>query len=227
MIRVFSFAQASTQSMASRGLASFMPTGRAADPNVHGGETEVSETMTQGIDTEQGDYSSNQTDPKPTMTDKTYVPPNPPNPSSPKLESIPLNKPVDPVFQQKRHHSASHKAPIEDVSCAGMDGSPWPEDKTDMRRQRKAQEEDDKEYFKHHKASPLSEIEVADTRKPITRATDGYFGDERVISWRPEQIDTAEESLLRAAKMWRESATRGVPDWPHSRRLRELRGEDW
>lgn len=87
------------------------------------------------------------------------------------------------------------------------------------------------EYFKHHKASPLSEIEVADTRKPITRATDGtaggYFGGDSVITWRPEQFDTAEESLLRATKMWKESAARGVPEWPHSRRLRELRGEDW
>ncbi|XWS76618.1 hypothetical protein CRYUN_Cryun01aG0192300 [Craigia yunnanensis] len=32
---------------------------------------------------------------------------------------------------------------------------------------------DNKEYYRHRNASPLSEIKVADTRKPTTRATDG------------------------------------------------------
>lgn len=61
----------------------------------------------------------------------------------------------------------------------------------DWRRQQK--EQDDKEYFSHHKASPLSEIEVADSRKPLTKVmygtADGYeVGDtDELILFRPEQ----------------------------------------
>ena len=74
---------------------------------------------------------------------------------------------------------------------------------------------------------------MVDTRKPITRASDGtadsnneYFGDE-VILWREEQLDTAEEALRRAMEIWKQSAVRGDPDSPHGRVLRALRGEDW
>jgi len=40
-------------------------------------------------------------------------------------------------------------------------------------------------------------------------------------------METAEETLMRAAEMWRERAMRGDPDAPHSRVLRALRGEDF
>ncbi|KAJ9543181.1 hypothetical protein OSB04_022888 [Centaurea solstitialis] len=153
--------------------------------------------------------------------------------SSSKLETPGVNTPFDPHHQQKRTNSNSNSNPTKDdlssCTCAGLDGSPWPEE-TDERKKEQDQE-DDKHYFEHHKASPLSEIEIVDTRKPLTRVTDGtaggYFGDEPTITWRPEQLETAEESLLRATRMFKEAAARGVPDWPHSRRLRQLRKEDW
>uniref|UniRef100_A0A2N9HFW3 Uncharacterized protein n=1 Tax=Fagus sylvatica TaxID=28930 RepID=A0A2N9HFW3_FAGSY len=116
---------------------------------------------------------------------------------------------------------------LEEVSCAGLDGTPWPEDNEQEQSDRERQVEDDKEYYKHRKASPLSEIEVADTRKPITRETDalGYGVDIEAIGWRPEQLDTAEEALRRAIEIFRQNAMRGDPDAPHSRVLREVRGE--
>ena len=119
------------------------------------------------------------------------------------------------------------------MSCAGLDGSPWPNDEgREWRKERAEQEEDDKEYFKHHKASPLSEIKLVDTRKPIRRATDGTATDDYdarrdVIRWRPEQLDTAEEALRRAAEIFKQNAMRGDPDAPHSRVLMDLRGEDF
>ncbi|CAK9185808.1 unnamed protein product [Ilex paraguariensis] len=134
-----------------------------------------------------------------------------------------------PTNTQQAHWNSTGATttPVEDISCAGLDGTPWPED---IRKQ----EEDDKEYFKHHKASPLSAVEVVDTRKPITRATDGTvesygIGEAGggVIRWRPEQLDTAEEALRRAVEIWRQNVMRGDPDSPHGRVLRLLRGEKW
>nr|XP_043611520.1 uncharacterized protein LOC122583156 [Erigeron canadensis] len=194
-------------------------------------KAEGDDAMTQGVDTE-GETANPKLDKNenitPTKEDDHYMRPKtvPPNLSSPKLQNPGVSTPVDPHFQQKRTKSTS---PALEISCAGLDGSPWPEDNKDS--DRKEQEEDDKEFFKHHKASPLSEIEIGETRKPLERVmqgtADGYFGDEKVLTWKPEQLDTAEQSLLRATQMFREAAARGVPDWPHSRRLRELRGEDW
>lgn len=106
------------------------------------------------------------------------------------------------------------------MECVGLDGSPWPE--------KGVEDDDSEEYFMHRKASPLSEIEVADTRKPISRATDGYAeGGGNVVLFSDEQRDSAEDSLRRAAEMWREAAVRGDPDSPHGRVLRALRGENW
>ncbi|XP_020231767.1 uncharacterized protein LOC109812253 [Cajanus cajan] len=137
---------------------------------------------------------------------------------SQKLESAGVNQRLEPSIQQKREHGT---VGLEEVSCAGLDGTPWPEEKG---------REENKEYYKHHKASPLSEIEFVDSRKPISRASDktvdsGRGGD--VIGWLPEQLESAEETLLRAAEMWRQNAMRGDPDAPHSRVLRALRGEDF
>lgn len=147
-----------------------------------------------------------------------------------------MNHPVDPTLQQKR--SATNQAGsslIDDVSCAGIDGSPWPREEEEKQWSREEQQEEEREYYKHHKASPLSEIKMADTRKPITRATDGtadsyedeYGRGRDVVGWLPEQLDTAEEALRRAAEIFKQNAVRGIPEYPHSRVLRSLRGEDF
>ena len=79
--------------------------------------------------------------------------------------------------------------------------------------------EEDREYYRTHKPSPLAEVEFADTRKPITRATDSGAAD--VLHGRMVQ-DTADDSLARAEAMFREAASRGNPEWPHSRALAEM-----
>ncbi|GKU86928.1 hypothetical protein SLEP1_g1391 [Rubroshorea leprosula] len=159
------------------------------------------------------------------------VQPKAPLTSSPRLESTEVNHPSGHNLQQKRT-AGSSVAPLEEVSCVGLDGSPWPKDKKEEQKSEREQTLDDREYYKHHKASPLSEIEVADTRKAITQATDGtaadpsvYGGGRDVMEWRPEQLDTAEEALKRAALIWKQNAMRGDPDSPHGSVLRELRGE--
>jgi len=125
---------------------------------------------------------------------------------------------------------------LDDVSCTGLDGSPWPDDAEGQKAQKRAQEADNKEYFQHHKASPLSELEFVDSRKPITQATShggdapavSYFsGDAGVIVWRPEQLESAEETMLKAVELWMWNKMRGDPDSPHGRILRQLRGEWW
>lgn len=186
--------------------------------------------VTEAIQDEKRRHSQEQ---GPTTKDnEPYVPPKSPFESTSKLESSGVGPRTDPIAQQKRRNSA-FPAQIGDVSCVGIDGSPWPDDEkeTDRKEQREEQLEDDREYFKHHKASPLSEIEVADTRKPISRATDGTGQKESVgggaMVWRAEQLDTAEESLRRAVEIFRWNAMRGDPDSPHGRVLRELRGEYW
>ena len=152
------------------------------------------------------------------------MPPKPPYAASPRLETTGVNRPLDPITQQKRSIST-------DAICAGVDGTPLPNNEEGEQRRREVEEEDYRAYYSHHKASPLSEIEVVDTRKPITRATDGTYGDHEgdkvVIGWFPEQLDTAEEALQRANEIWKQSAMRGDPDSPQSRVLRALRGDYW
>ncbi|CAL0311121.1 unnamed protein product [Lupinus luteus] len=140
-----------------------------------------------------------------------------------KIKSTGVNQRLEPNLQQKRNEGTTS---LENVSCAGLDGTPWPNDKDKEHRIQEEQIEENKEYYKHHKASPLSEIEIADTRKPITRATDEAPSAD-VIGWLPEQLDTAEEALRRGTEIWRENAMRGDPDAPHSRVLRTLRGEEF
>ncbi|KAM7501184.1 hypothetical protein LguiB_000088 [Lonicera macranthoides] len=203
-----------------RGFAS-ASTGRTADPPVHSGPI---------YDIEAGGAKKSDLAQEETEHKQRLVPPKLPHASSPRLEHTAVNHPVEPTTQQKRRKSSRNV--IEEVSCAGLDGSPWPEEDkdNDMEKQRGEHEEDDKEYFKDHKASPLSMIELADTRKPLQKAMDrtpySGFADygERVVVWRPEQIDTAEEALLRAARIWKERAMSGDPDFPPSRVLRELKG---
>ncbi|GAA0138505.1 hypothetical protein LIER_00240 [Lithospermum erythrorhizon] len=190
------------RSLASSGGAE----GRTADPNVHATDPEDTYPEERPLGT-------------PTKEQhpiNPFVPPSPPHSPSPKLESNAINPPIDPINQQRRRVFS-----LKDVSCVGVDGTPWPEDEMDRRRQIDERVEDDREYYEDHKASPLAEIEVA-------RATDGgYFGGDGVVLFRPEQLDTAEDSLTRARMMFLENATRGDPHSPHGRLLRALRGQYW
>ncbi|KAM3326425.1 hypothetical protein P3S67_001551 [Capsicum chacoense] len=205
--------------------------GRTADPALHSGPLE-------GDDLEESvkfaENERNQPNIKPGKDSDTFVPPKSPLGSSQKIESTGVHQPIDPLTQQKRQKSsnATSDTSFKDINCAGMDGTPWPDEAKD----KGAQFEDDKEYFKHHKPSPLAEMEMADTRKPITQATDAPAPDGiplypapdgGVMVWRPEQLDTAEEALLRAVEIWKQNAMRGDPDSPQGRILRKLRGEYW
>ncbi|CAN6176640.1 unnamed protein product [Urochloa humidicola] len=84
--------------------------------------------------------------------------------------------------------------------------------------------EEDREYYRTHKPSPLAELEFADTRKPITRATGGGGASDRYAADVPARVveDTVDDSLARAEAMFREAASRGNPEWPHSRALAEM-----
>lgn len=204
-------------------------TGRTADPAVHSVEPEEV-GATEAIRDEKLRHLP---DNKPSIENDTYIPPKSPIESSPKLEHQAVGPRKEPITQQKRRSSNSAATlPLDDVSCAGVDGSPWPAEnrKDDGRQQMDDDVDDDREYFKHSKASPLSEIEFADTRKPITRETDGgtqsgfsigYERDE-VVMWIPEQLDTAEDSLCRAAQIFRQNAAEGDPYSPHGRVLRAI-----
>ncbi|KAK9280873.1 hypothetical protein L1049_003764 [Liquidambar formosana] len=210
-----------------RGHASGSSTGRTADLAIHSGDLE-------GIDAEEAAKAGMlPTEHKPNKETEPLVPPKFPISPFPHLESTGVNQPLDPIVQQKRRQNTTTPpaaAAPQDVPCVGVDGTPLPRDKHEW--QKEGDYDDDKEYFKHHKASPLSEMEVVDTRKPITQATDCPLGDSDVhnivvIGWRPEQLDTAEEALRRACEIWRRNAMRGDPDSPHGRILRALRGEYW
>lgn len=140
--------------------------------------------------------------------------------SSSTLESSGVHNPSDPTFlQHRKNHQLHEESPVkvENLGCsAGVEPPPCRDDDDD----------DDREYYLRHKASPLAEIEMADTRKPITRATDGSSDQKRNVSgWLPEQVLTAEETMMRTAEMWRRNAMRGDPDSPHGRVLRAMRRE--
>lgn len=183
----------------------------------------------QGTNT--GESSTNtkfaETDRIPNKEAENLKSPKSPCEPSTKLKSTGVNQRLDPNIQQKRNKGS---VALEEVSCVGLDGSPWPQEKNKEENIREEQREDNREYYEHHKASPLSELEFADTRKPVSRTMHGTAdsgkGGEATGSL-PEQLETAEETLMRAAELWRQAATRGDPDAPHSRVLRALRGEDF
>lgn len=162
--------------------------------------------------------------PRSGLEEQPLNPPKSPRATAHKLESTPVGRPSEPNFQQKRRRSTKASPPsLDSASCVSLD-----EGEEEERRRRQNETESDKEYYAHHKASPLSEIEFADTRKPITQATDGtaYAAGKDVIGWLPEQLDTAEEALQRATMIFKRNAERGDPEtFPHSRILREMRGE--
>ncbi|CAH2039091.1 unnamed protein product [Thlaspi arvense] len=215
--------------------------GRTADPELHSGNRGADPAIyprdPEGMD----DVANPKTaaeeiveeTPRPSLEAQPLIPPKSPRATAHKLESTPVGHPSEPNFQQKRRKSAtaSPQPPsLDSVSCVGLDGSPWPRDEGEAEEQRRREDEteSDKEFYAHHKASPLAEIEFADTRKPITQATDGtaYAAGKDVIGWLPEQLDTAEESLKRATMIFKRNAERGDPEtFRHSRILREMRGE--
>ncbi|CAM0907688.1 unnamed protein product [Alopecurus aequalis] len=141
-------------------------------------------------------------------TTKERVPPFSP---SGKLGSQELADPAEgSTFTQKRRWSS---AP------AGSDplGDATPGDEEAAARKVR---EEDREYYRTRKPSPLAEVEFADTRKPITRATDGGAEDRMEHDVAGTVVeDTADASLARAEAMFREAASRGNPAWPHSRAL--------
>ncbi|KAF0907644.1 hypothetical protein E2562_020422 [Oryza meyeriana var. granulata] len=115
-------------------------------------------------------------------------------------------------FTQKRRWSSGGRADSREEATPGDDEAAG----------RKVREED-REYYRTHKPSPIAEVEFADTRKPITRATDGGGGVDRFsdVPGRMEE-DTVDDSLARAEAIFREAASRGNPEWPHSRALAEM-----
>ncbi|KAF6999403.1 hypothetical protein CFC21_015438 [Triticum aestivum] len=137
----------------------------------------------------------------------------PPFTPSGKLGSQELADPAaGSTFTQKRRWSSNSKP-------AGSDplGDATPGDEEAAARKVR---EEDREYYRTHKPSALAEVEFADTRKPVTRATDGGAED-RLEQDVPGTMveDTADASLARAEAMFREAASRGNPAWPHSRAL--------
>ncbi|KAA0046673.1 uncharacterized protein E5676_scaffold411G001470 [Cucumis melo var. makuwa] len=221
-----------------------LTTGRTADPSVHAndddendpsvlsGEPERSQDNLEP-DNAKANYEGRD-DPKQGGSNGPFGPSKAQHASSPRLETTVVGQASKPITQQKRAHSVA----IDDVSCIGVYGGPLEEGKesrtTEMKDKEEEEEEeeieDNRDYYKHHKASPLAEIEFVDTRKPITRATDGTadYGDGKtVIGWLPEQVDTVDDSLRRATEIWKQNAMRGDPDAPQSRVLRALRGEDF
>ncbi|KAE8646360.1 uncharacterized protein LOC105436175 [Cucumis sativus] len=221
------------QSLRRGGLT--LTTSRTADPSLHAndddddndpavlsGEPERSQDNLEP-DNAKANYDRRD-DPKQGDSKGPFGKPTAQHASSPRLETTVVGQASKPITQQKRAHS------IDDVSCIGVYGGPLEQGKENRTTEMKEEEEDNRDYYKHHKASPLAEIEFADTRKPITRATDGtaYDGESgTVIGWLPEQVDTVDDSLRRATEIWKQNAMRGDPDAPQSRVLRALRGEEF
>ncbi|RCV14494.1 hypothetical protein SETIT_2G430700v2 [Setaria italica] len=136
-------------------------------------------------------------------------------PSGGKLGSQELADPTGASsFTQKRRVSSGPGAAARD---AREEATPGGEESA----ARKVREED-REYYRTHKPSPLAEVEFADTRKPITRATDGGASDRDADVPARTVEDTVDDSLARAEAMFREAASRGNPEWPHSRALAEM-----
>lgn len=192
-----------------RGLVSSAnTTGRTADPAIHAVDPEEV-SVTDAIKDEKRRH--NWPDQESTAKDaEPYIHTK----SGPKLESQGVGPLPNPIAPQKRRSSNSSN---------------------DWKKQTEEQVRDNKEYFKHHKASPLSEIEIADTRKPISQATDGggvedyvtIIDGSKVKLFSEEQQDTVHDSLQRAMDMYRSNAMRGDPESPHGKILRQMRGEDW
>ncbi|KNA09610.1 hypothetical protein SOVF_152100 [Spinacia oleracea] len=193
---------AATQGVAETQGYAPLPTGLPADPALHSSDPPQGEESDEELKATLADVSPRTTADKP----DPLLQPKAPVSSSPNIGHTGVGGLPEPNTQQRRQ--LSNRPDQSD----GVEA---------QKAQKRAQEEDNKEYFKHHKASPLSEIEFADTRKPVTQATDSptsYYGkDSDLILWKPEQLDTAEDSLLRAVEIWQWNKMRGDPDSPHGR----------
>ncbi|KAJ8500557.1 hypothetical protein OPV22_011109 [Ensete ventricosum] len=198
--------------------ASSSTTGRTADIAVHsegpqGDDAEEAAKAAAAEEKQRKERKEEDRELPHSLSDK--IPPFAP---SPKLESHEVVPPGAPSLQQKRRLSHQPEpAVFADVACVGLDGTP-------LHREQQKEEEDFKEYYEHHKPSPLAEIEFADTRKPITRATDGGASyDVDLGPGRGVMVEeTVDEALARAEAMFRERAMTGVPDLPHSWALRRM-----
>ncbi|XP_038899334.1 uncharacterized protein LOC120086662 isoform X2 [Benincasa hispida] len=209
---------------------SALTTRRTADPSVHANDDNdpavLSGEPEDNLEPDNTKANYERKDPKLGDSNGPFGQPKAQHASSPRLETKVVGQASKPITQQKRPQSTV----TDEVSCIGVYGGPLEKGKENRTTEMKEQEEDNRDYYKHHKASPLAEIEFADTRKPITRATDGtaYDGDGKdVIGWLPEQLDTVDDSLRRATEIWKQNAMRGDPDAPQSRILRALRGEQF
>ncbi|KFK42625.1 hypothetical protein AALP_AA1G019600 [Arabis alpina] len=182
--------------------------GRTADPELHSGndgnDPAIYPRDPEGMDDVNNPKTAAEeivdVTPRPSLEEQPLKPPKSPRATAHKLESTPVGHPSEPNLQQKRRSTTSSPSPP----------SPWPRDEGEAEEQRRRENEveSDKEFYKHRKASPLSNIEFADTRKPITQATDGtaYPAGKDVIGWLPEQLDTAEEALERATMIFKRNA---------------------
>ncbi|KAK8936912.1 hypothetical protein KSP39_PZI012210 [Platanthera zijinensis] len=116
----------------------------------------------------------------------------------------------------------------DEVSCVGWDG--WPlrrgggEDGEPGRVEKEEINgmEDNRRYYEKHKPSPLSEVDLADTRKPISQATDRPRDDKVEYLLVRETLDDA---LRRAEELWWASKVRGGdPDSPQAKALTGMLG---
>ena len=203
-----------------RALSASSQASGAGDPAVHSGDPPSddyaerppkfsgAEEATSGGHDKHPPSSAKTTRPTEASAKEQRVPPFTP---SGKLGSQELADPAaGSTFTQKRRWSAKP---------AGSDplGDATPGDEEAAARKVR---EEDREYYRTHKPSPLAEVEFADTRKPVTRATDGGAEDRLEHDVPGTMVeDTADASLARAEAMFREAASRGNPAWPHSRAL--------
>lgn len=182
---------------------------KTADPAVHSQAPQEEDAAEQEHSLQRKYFQSTANEPVKT----------PPFASSTKFESTVVGPTANPTFQQKRRwsHAAPEPPSLYDVSCVGADGSPLDGSKAeDMQwKSRDEQVDEEREYYEHHKASPLSEIEFADTRTDGEKREDIWGGEGRGYLIR----DTVDDSLRRAEAMFNAARETGDPCLPHSRAL--------
>ncbi|KAF3436507.1 hypothetical protein FNV43_RR23599 [Rhamnella rubrinervis] len=117
-----------------------------------------------------------------------------------------MEQPSEPSLGQKRSHATG----FEDVSCVGTDGTPWQkDDKGEVNRRERRRDGgggDDKD--------------VSNIRQQRKQRNVYYSLTKDVIGWKPEQLETADDTLVRARKIFTDATMRGDPDHPHSRILK-------
>ncbi|KAF3795717.1 hypothetical protein EJ110_NYTH04392 [Nymphaea thermarum] len=156
--------------------------------------------------------------------EETPIAPTPPL-RSPSLKHTEASPPIGPSLQQKRSLHTIDRRVLDEAVCAGLDGSP-PKGAAESNQEHDENGDEHPDTLLKQKPSPLSEIEFADTRFPISQALDSEVTKEpieEVVGFTEEQLDTAEEALLRGQRLFDEAKSRGGdPDFPPSRVLRTL-----